>query len=327
MLTLESAELHVSVDPAHGAEICDLRTPGGPNALARYDWRTPIPAAGGGYGDSQNDWLSRYRGGWQELFPNTGEACEVVGVPLPFHGEASQARWEVVTHSQHSCELRTTARLPLLLSRRMTLADDAPTLHLEERVVNDSGLEQEFLWGHHPVFPAIPGASIDLPTNCRAHAEPAFPSPFGSDPQPWPHLLDEAGDPHDLSRVPGEAIQRVLYVTDLGAGWAALRQPAPQPGVALAWDAETFPCMWFWLQNGTSEFPWFGRARMLALEPQAAYPCDGLAAASRRGRAHRLPPHSSWETWLTITLLPELEQPIADVRRDGRWTLRPTALR
>src|SRR5947207_2504917 len=100
MVTLSSPSLTVVVDPARGAEIRRIAGTDRHNVLAAYDWEAPVPARrSASYGSSRLDWLSGYRGGWQELFPNAGPECEVDGVPLPFHGEASASRWDVAARS------------------------------------------------------------------------------------------------------------------------------------------------------------------------------------------------------------------------------------
>ncbi len=318
MIVLENGQLVVELDPAAGAQIRRISRPGGPNALAWYDWKSPVPADESiGYGDSELDWKSRYRGGWQELFPNAGAACVVDGVPLPFHGEVSSAPWWQRAVAPDHCELVAHARLPLTVTRRMTLAEARPVLLIEETVTNDSPLEVEFVWGHHPVFPALAGAQVDLP-RCSVEAEPKAASGLSSESGRWPWLPYDDGTLCDVSRIPDMRLERLLYASDLSAGWAALRQPAPQVGVAMAWDLGAFPCVWLWLQRDMPQFPWYGRARMLGIEPHTAFPFDGLAAAREHGEAHRLGPHASRSAWLTITLLDEGDAPVTGVERDGR---------
>ena len=135
MLRLATPALEGILDPDHGAEILDVRRPGGPNVLATYDWASPVWASRStSYGDDETDWLSEYRGGWQELFPNASQASTVLGVPLPFHCEVSRADWEVVAATPDAVTLRTPARLPLILERRMTRAAERPVLRLAEAV-------------------------------------------------------------------------------------------------------------------------------------------------------------------------------------------------
>lgn len=314
---LSNEHLEVIIDVDHGAEITSVAKPDGPNALAWHDWATPIPAErSASYGNSQLDWLSRYRGGWQELFPNSGAASEHANVPVAFHGEASLSRWETLDASDTTCTLRVATRLPLVIERRMLLAADRSALMLEEAVENQVGVEVPFLWGHHPVFPAVHGARIDLP-NAMVRPESNDRAGLAMDATRWPTASTTAGDARDLSEIPSDVMQRLLYVDEMEAAWAALRQPAGGQSVAMAWDAATFPVLWLWLLNGTDEFPWYGRACMLGVEPQTAWPYDGLAAAVKRGRAHRLAPRERRSTWLTLVLIDEASAEVSAVHRDG----------
>ena len=74
-LHLSNGLINVSVNPDRGADISRLGGPDRANLLASYDWETQLRASEScSYGDPALDWLSDYRGGWQELFPNTGAA-------------------------------------------------------------------------------------------------------------------------------------------------------------------------------------------------------------------------------------------------------------
>lgn len=324
-LELANARLRVAVDVERGAQIVHLGAPDGENALFRADWEAPLPARRStGYGSDELDWLSEYRGGWQELFPNAGPGCEVDGTPLPFHGEASAARWDVVEADSDSAVLRVAARLPLVLERRMWLDPDAPVLRLEERVWNGSPLPQAFLWGHHPTFPAAAGTAIDLPGG-DVHVDEGFRPEF-LDLVPgargrWPYAPGPSGDV-DVSTVPSGAAERYCYVTDLAEAWAAVRRPGGG-GLALAWDRAVWPHVWLWLQRHGHDFPWFGRAAIVAVEPHRAFPGDGLAAAASRGQALTLAPGEAAGAWLTAVLL-EDGRPVTGVDRDGRVLRNPT---
>ena len=49
-----------------------------------------------------------------------------------------------------------------------------------------------------------------------------------------------------LDRVPATAVERVCYLPDRPAGWAAVRDVADGQGVGLAWDLDVFPHLWLW---------------------------------------------------------------------------------
>ncbi|MQA77178.1 MAG: DUF4432 family protein [Streptosporangiales bacterium] len=321
MITLDNGLLTVRVAPERGAEIRFLGAPGGPNLLFHQPTATPLRESNStGYGSTEGDWLSEYRGGWQELFPNAGAPCQVQGVPLPFHGEASSARWEVVEADATTAVLRTPARLPLVLERRMRLDAERAVLTVEETVTNESALTVPYVWGHHPAFDAVEGARLDLPgatARVPADYDPPLNDLRPDTTSPWPLVAAKAGGEIDLRAVPGGPRERVVYLTDLAAGWAALRRPGDGCGVALAWDLATFPHAWLWTEIGGPDFPWYGRSRIVALEPASSWPNDGLAAAIERGRHHRLGPHERHSTWLTVSLFGADTRPVTHVDRDG----------
>lgn len=317
MIHLQSDHLLVIVVPEEGAEIRFLGRPGGENALFWANWAAPLPARGSmTYGDSQLDWLSRYRGGWQELFPNAGDECTVLGVPLPFHGEVSSAQWEVVRQCETELVVRTAARLPLTIERRMVV--DGRALRIEESISNESDLVVPFVWGHHPAFHAGAGARIDLPdATIRFIRDRTNPAGSLATDAAWPfvHALD--GGTLDLSRVPEGVVDRYTCLTDLAAPWVALRDVDREVGVGLAWDPAALPCLWLWQQIGGTGFPWYGRASITAMEPSTAWPDDGLVHAIERGQAHQLGPGASMDAWVTAVLFDPDERPVTFVDQSG----------
>lgn len=312
IVRLRTEAIEVDVEPDRGAQITGLRLPDGEDVLAGYDWETPLPAGRGpSYGDDRLDWLSAYRGGWQEMFPNAGAACSVDGVPLPFHGEVSTARWEVVEHDRDGLLLRCPARLPLVLERRMRLDSDRPVLRITEEVRNLGDTDVHYLWGHHPAFCPPPGSRIDLPDGVRYRIAGAT----GSDATgAWP-FIDGAGGRDDLSVVPSEPLIRVLHLTGT-KGWFGLRPPQGT-GVACAWDEDAFPHLWLWQHLAGPGFPTYGRGWITALEPVNVGHGDGLAAAVERGQAPSIPPGGTFRSWLTVTLLRRLDSAVVGIDREG----------
>lgn len=325
MIELDNGTLRVEITPDRGAEVRFLgRSDGGVNALATYDWRTPVPAsATSTYGSTLLDWMSAYRGGWQELFPNAGLESEHDGVPLPFHGEVSANAWEVVELGQDWVVVRTAARLPLVLERRMMLAAETSALRIEEVAVNEGAREVPFVWAHHPAFVTHAGMVVDLPAGPATAGDgietdeaDIVPGATGT----WPHLPARNSGVIDLSVVPEGPVQRLAYLHDRPQAWAALRDVERGSGVALAWDQVTFPHLWVFQQIETPGFPWYGRERLLALEPASYWPAYGLAHAIERGQEHRLGPGERRDTWITLALFDADEEPVTGVARDGAVT-------
>lgn len=323
MIKLANGSIEVELNPDHGAEIMSVARPGRPNVLASYDWRSPLEASRStSYGDEASDWLSEYRGGWQELFPNGGASCTVAGVPLPFHGEVSQARWRVDEQSDDAITVSTPTRLPLVLERRMRLAPGRAALLIEETVKAEADMTTPFLWGHHPALLAVEGARIDMPSGTVIVADATYETDL-SDVAPgsrgeWPTLEARDGGSVDLDRVGPGPIERLAYLTNMGdQPWAAIRDTAGGEGMGMAWDGETFRSAWFWWQVGGPGHPWHGRSRIVAIEPNTSFPADGLAAAHNRSEAHLLAAGGEHRTWLTMSLFDADEHPVRGVGRDG----------
>jgi hypothetical protein len=251
-----------------------------------------------------------------------------MGVPLPFHGEVSRARWELQWLSAGTAvELRCPARLPLIPTRRMRLDPDRPVLYLQETVTNESELAVPFIWGHHPAFGpplAAAGARIDLPAG-RLVADAAFDGQAvdlvpGSE-HTWPYATDRNGQAVDLSIIPAAPKQRLVYAAELKQGWFALRNPQLGQGVAMAWERKTFPHLWFWQELASDRrFPFYGRAHIVALEPAAQWPAHGLAAAHETGTAHQLAGGQTWTTELTCVLFTATQAPVTDLSIQGDIT-------
>lgn len=318
MISLRTTAIEVEVDDEYGATIVRVASPGGRNALAHYDWETPQRATTGlSYGNDDLDFHSSYRGGWQETFPNAGLPSIVDGVRLPFHGEAATARWTVDSVSAASCELHVPARLPLVLRRTMELDANRPILRITGEVENVGEVATDFVWGQHPAFPAMPGARIDFPRGARIRPDVERAAGLRLAPTDWPLAVRDDGSSVDLSVVPQGKVHELFYLDGLDSGWAAIRQPADGVSVAMAWDAQQHPYSWLWIMRGDPGFPFYGRADMMAIEAQTAWPYDGLGGARRRNMAHRLEPGETLRSWYTLVLFDDRGSPVTGVGRDG----------
>lgn len=328
-IVLSNAHLTVRVDIDRGAEITHIVPAGGENILFHADWRSPLPArTSQTYGSDVLDWLSAYRGGWQELFPNAGAPCTVLGTPLPFHGEVSRAAWSVDWHAEgRDATLSTGTRLPLVLHRRMRLAAEQPILFLEETIENESHLTVPYVWGHHPAFGpplAAAGARIDLPARRFVAAEDLNGDSVDLAPgsiHHWGSAAAKDGAPVDLSVIPAAPCQRLCFIEEMTAGWAAIRNPAIGLGAGLAWDLADFPVLWLWQEIGNGVgMPWYGRAAITALEPQTQAPAHGLEAAIAAGTARSLAPRGRATARLAVTIFSADHRPVAGIDADGTVT-------
>ena len=284
-VTLESASLRVVVTPAVGGTITRVEHKAlGASVLGTVPWdTTDLPEPSGGAVD-EPVWLTRYSGGWPLLFPNAGDACVVDGVHHGFHGEASISPWAVTGVSFDRLRLRRRFfTVPVEMDREIALDDDVLIVRESIRMAGSAPLG--VIWGHHPTFGSDllagpfaieTGARRVLVDGSDPPANPLVPLGTGA----WPHVPGKAG-PYDLSRPSPGAIMACL--ADLAAPWAAIRRLDGTVGAVLSWDGAAFPFAWLWGElGGTEEAPWYGRGRLIGIEPNTTWPAGGLATARRK---------------------------------------------
>jgi galactose mutarotase-like enzyme len=320
---MENETLRVTVIASKGAEVAEFRYK--PLDLDLL-WHTPqpmLPAAQ--YIPTRSSpsgaFRDYYTGGWQEIFPNGGSACDYRAAPLGLHGEVALLPWDVhvVTDTAQCVEvdfLVQTVRTPFRLVRRMIIESGRPNLRLEESVVNQGEVELNYMWGHHPAFgePFLEqGCRIDLPP-CRAEVPDygsAMRRHFATKQETQDlFLTTELGARESFNLVPARTrkTEDVLLLSNLQAPWAALTNPKLGLTVRLAWDPAMFRYMWLWQHyGGNLDYPHYGRAYVVALEPFTS-PVTTLDVCARDGTCPRLAPNesanSSLEIGISTTNLP-----------------------
>jgi hypothetical protein len=318
MIVLQDDDLLVRIDPAHGGEVLDLvDCATSRQLLAPTNWSTTPPRGGA---LDEDEWIAGYRGGWQTLLPNAGNACEVDGIPHGFHGDASADPWTVVERSPTSATIaweghgvrasRTLALVDgaLRIDTTLECSGDAPAplVMVEHLAVGAELLDPEV----EVSLPAAPAYQLDVDGRAPAAADDA---PL------WPELLLLDGSRERADRLTlSEPRERMAALRDLPHGWAALRNVATGQGLAMAWDVDWFPHMWMWHEARTIDAPpWRGMGELLIVEPATSPQHAGLAAAIEDGDAHWVKPGESMGGWLIVRPF-RSDQPVGDVAPDGR---------
>lgn len=296
-VVLENERLRVTVclTGAHVVEFNDKRRDLdlvwlNPNA------RAPVGAPTG--------FFDTYPGGWQEVLPNGGAPARYRGAPLDQHAELVGLRWDcaVVADGESEVAVRLSARCvrtPLLVRKVLRLRRGEPRLLVEEELVNEAPVTVHAMWGQHLAYGAPflrPGYRIRLPEGVRVlpHPEPINPpdrAVAAGGPYPWPLVPAPDGDRVDLSVVPDRGgPSDIVYLTGFSAGWYELADPDSTAGVRVEWDATVLPYLWLWHElGGSRDYPWWGRAYVVGVEPFSSYPTDGLPGAVDNGSALELP--------------------------------------
>jgi len=74
------------------------------------------------------------------------------------------------------------------------------------------------------------------------------------------------------------------FLTGLDRRFVAIRRLDGSVGAALSWEGDVYDCVWYWCElGGSTEPPWYGRGRLIGLEPSSTSSGHGLADAARRG--------------------------------------------
>jgi hypothetical protein len=86
---------------------------------------------------AQGSFLDYFDGGWQELFPNAGFACEYEGASLGQDGKVAMLPWSVNVIRDDSAEIKVTftferVRMPFVIDLRQVLEPTAATNDLFE---------------------------------------------------------------------------------------------------------------------------------------------------------------------------------------------------
>lgn len=298
-------------------------------------WRAPnrlvdrarfVPAGA----SASTPFFDHWTGGWFEVVPNGGPACEYKGATLGFYAETINVPWSwrilVDTPGQVEVALWVrTYRSPWLLEKKLTLRSGVPALFIEERLTNEGGEPMDFMWGHHPVV-----GSPFLDESCRISAPDCRVEVFHDEDGPdyrmglhqigrWPVIQDRHGKPLDLREVPSSASQTMdnCYLSDFSEGWIAVSNCRLRVGFGLAWDSRVFRHVWLWQAlGGGIGYPWFGRTYNIGIEPWTSYPCVGLVEAIRRGTACCLASGQSESAWVTAVAFREIDD-VNHISRDG----------
>ncbi len=316
-MRLANDAIEVVTIPEKGAEIwsiIDRRT--GVDVLWKAPWPLRTHALSTSTaGASQVAWLDHYAGGWQVLFPNGGDAVTYQGADLGFHGEASVAPWDCeVAEGPDGATLDLSTELrrsPFSMRRRMSLDPSAATLRITESVKNCGSDRLAYMWGHHPAYGApFLGEGARLTAPAATYLADVANDPKTSRVAPsvraeWPLAHGATGGTVDVSIVPGptSGTADMGYVLDLTDGWYALESPATGIGVGLSWPVDVLPCLWLWQEFcGGRDYPWYGRAYVMGVEPHSSWPGHGLLGAIEAGTARWIEPGETHEVTIALTV-------------------------
>ncbi|MDW7675222.1 MAG: DUF4432 family protein [Bacillota bacterium] len=258
--------------------------------------------------------MDYYQGGWQEVFPNGGNACSYLGADLGQHGEVALLSWDKVIIVDEPEEVSIkfwvrTVKTPFYLEKTFTIREGISSLAIEERLVNEGRFPMQYMWGHHPAIGKpflneyclvqLPGGTVI--TGLHQVAGSRLVEGQRSS---WPFAKGVKGEEIDLSRLmkEGSGYQDMCFITDLTEAWYRIINPVNGVTFGLEWDIKEFPNLWFWQENGSKgNYPWYGRAYCVALEP---FNCKVpvLKEAAAANEAGIIGPGEEKRTWLKVNV-------------------------
>ncbi len=306
-VTLERPGVKAVVIPGEGGVLSRLRVDGR-DVLAATPWardRPPAPAARG-----EDEWVDRWRGGWQLCFPSAGEVDAQSSWPQGFHGVASQAPWQVTAIEDDRVELEWADEHSLTARRTWQLTDTGA--QVSTTAVNDGAVPRPLVIAEHLIL----GGDVLAPV-IRDDAALTITPPPGAGLAP----LDYAGNPDgDRQLWPGSPADHWTRV-DRGtpARVAALvnvepcriRVDGPHVSATITWAGLARALVWEELAR-SSEPPWNSSVTALGIEPTSAPHGRGTALAD--GTVWLEPGGSlTWSTtlaveWLDAAVLPSTEE-------------------
>lgn len=246
-------------------------------------------------------------GGWYELFPNAGAACELDGRPLTAHGDVQHATWSAEVATAGAADLVVTlscvsSDLPFALSKVITLSADAAELRIEETITNTSTRRVPYLWGQHLTFGEafLRGSVIDLPDG-PLHGTVAQGRDSGSRHEPASGRLAAfptvGGSIIDLRRFPDGPVHAMLFSEKLTEHRYAITHADLGIRADVSWEGEAWPYLWFWALRESEDTG----VVACAIEPQAS-DVPVLSEALAAGRCPALEGGASATSWIEFRL-------------------------
>ena len=227
-----------------------------------------------------------YGGGWQDAVPVIGNGPqEHRGARYGTHGESPVMRWNAeILESEGkaaSAVLRVEGvRYPFALEKIIRIENDSSVLRLSETLSNLSPQSLEFFWLQHPAFgePFLsPENTISFPPDSSVENFDEI-NPHGriaDGKSPWPKVNSRKGEPIDLSRLPPrKLIAEETCFVKVKEGWYTLTNPGLGVTFKLEWDPKIFHWAWFWQNYNQPDYPYYGGAWNIAIEPATSVPND-----------------------------------------------------
>ena len=307
-VTISSEQLRLELVPALGGTIVSLVSLRQPDTelLWRPPWGLRPAGAAALPGSVDTVSLDNHVGGWQTMFPNGSESTIVEGADWPAYGEARLA-WCDWQQTGSSVILSSRLlRSPFQFTKTISVQDDEITVG--ETVKNVGEQHLDVVWGAQLRFGGdLLGPATRFDTRAALVRPDARQTPATGydDIMPWPRSYASDGlvNLRTLPE-PGHGGNRTAYLSDFSAPEASLTNAELGLRVALSWDGDIWPYLWYDLQTGSQAgYPWWGAVRYLALTPCTSWPAADIGEIRRvSATSLRIFPGSARTTHLSVRL-------------------------
>lgn len=286
-VVLENRLLRVVVLPERGGAVFELLwKPTDTDILWR--WERGLRPAGykPGLDLPQGGFQDHFFGGWDLMFPTVDRFEPVAPLPIGYHGEVAFLpwSWRMTADDPAEVALELTVRCvraPFVATRTFRLSGDDPWLDVDTAIENVSAVPARYAVGEHIAFGVdhlVPG-TLELKgatlTTADEEASPNVRLAPGQRSK-WPSALLDDGTSGDASRLDERAVGTSDVVGLVELAEAAIKlvpDDGPLPPVRVSWDASLMPALLLWIGLGAeTQAPWFGTARLLAVEPMSLLP-------------------------------------------------------
>lgn len=258
-IVITCGDVTATVLPDEGGVLVGAHVQGRP-VLAATPWASAVvpsahPAA------SEDEWVSRWRGGWQLCFPTAGHPDPASPLPQGFHGAASQAPWVEAARATESVTLDWADEHGLWAHRVWRATPHG--IAVATRVGNRGGTERVLVIAEHLILGGdilAEPLTVDVPAATELRPLDYAGLPTGA-PRAWP------GEPSDQWML----IDRTTPARVVGLEGVEPRRVAVRGAHAeavVSWQGSALPHALLWEELGVStEHPWNGQVVALGIEP------------------------------------------------------------
>ncbi|MCE5250282.1 hypothetical protein LLG96_08685 [bacterium] len=175
---------------------------------------------------------------------------------MPFHGEAAQVEWKVLSQPRKTDNTITAVMLcelpmgGMTLKRTLSLYENAPVLMVKEEITNVNKLGRVYNIVQHPSI-APPFLDESVLVDCNASRGYMQESPWPNPEEPviyWPAIAYK-GKLVDLRRLADDhnpAVTSFVFADSLDYGWVTACNPGKRLMIGYIWKLSEYPWLNIW---------------------------------------------------------------------------------